>query len=178
MKGEKPTVLEFSKYYEETKDGIFNYILYRVGFNRYLAEDLTSDVFLKAWKAFESYDRARSFKTWIFTIAHNHLVNFYVSGKKAVLPLDEAIKITKENSATDQLSTKMDIERILKIVSELPESQREIVIMRYVNDLSNGEIARILGKEEGAVRTALSRSLAAVRDKYSTTYNEKSHGQL
>lgn len=161
---------EFTRYYEEHKKTIFNYLFYRVGFNRDTAEDLTSDVFLKAFQAFDSYDRNRSFKTWVFTIAHNHLVNFY-AGRKNVLPLEEAIEVVKEIPISQTVEEKMLKEKILRLVSKLPATQRELVILRYVNDLSHHEIAQIVGKEEGAVRTALSRAVALLRDEYNIHFS-------
>lgn len=158
---------EFTHYYEEHKNAIFNYILYRVSFNRDTAEDLTSEIFLKAFEAFERYDRNRPFKTWIFTIAHNHLVNFY-AGRKEILPLEEAVEVVKEGETPigEDIDQKDTLGKILHLVTELPESQRDLIIMRYVNDLGNGEIAKILNKEEGAIRTALSRAIASLRNAY------------
>lgn len=179
MSLENPVVSEFTRYYEDHKNLIFNYLLYRVGFNRGLAEDLTSEVFLKAWKAFASYDRSRSFKTWIFTVAHNHLVNFYVSRKKDTLSLDDAIQVVKEDgSNAEDLSKKLEVKNVLEIVDELPEGQREVVVMKYVNDLRNEEIAQALGKEEGAVRTALSRAIATIRDKYLIKLRNQPNGEI
>lgn len=156
---------EFTRFYEEHKKTIFNYLLYRTGFDRDIAEDLTSEIFLKAYRAFDSYDRKRSFKTWIFAIAHNHLVNYYAA-KKHVLPLEEAVEVVKEVPATETLDEKMLVSKILHLVSKLPAAQQELVTLRYINDLSHEEIARIVGKEEGAVRTALSRAIATLREEY------------
>lgn len=156
---------EFTRYYEQHKNAIFSYIYYRVGFNRYTAEDLTSDIFLKAFEHFDSFDRTRSFKAWIFTIAHNHLVNFYAS-RKEVLPLDESLNVVKETTTQEETDKNLTVSKILHLVTGLPENQRDLVVMRYVNDLSHAEIANILGKEEGAIRTALSRAVAALRNQY------------
>ena len=159
---------EFTGYYEQHKGAIFNYIFYRVGFNRNTAEDLTSEIFLKAFEHLDSYDRNRPFKTWIFTIAHNHLVNFFAA-KKYVLPLDEAREVTKnEESTGDELDHKLIVSTLLELADQLPESQRELLIMRYINDLSNSEIAAVTGKAEGAVRTALSRAIEGLRNAYNT----------
>lgn len=159
---------EFTRYYEQHNKGVFNYIFYRVGFNRQTAEDLTSEIFLKAFEHLDQYDRNRPFKTWIFTIAHNHLVNFFIT-KKELLALDEA-KTVSHHSSIGEIDMKMTIEQMLSLVGELPSSQRDLLIMRYVNDLSNREIAEILQKEEGAVRTALSRALALLRNNYNLIY--------
>lgn len=166
---QKADIEQFTAYYEEHKTSIFNYILYRIGFDRDLAEDLTSDIFLKAFEHFDSYDKNRPFKTWIFTIAHNHLVNYY-AGKKEVLPLEEARELVKETGSKDSAEHNMTMERILSLISGLPESQRDIVTMKYVNDLTNEEIARITGKEEGTIRTALSRAISALRGQYNIKF--------
>lgn len=159
-------LMEFTRHYEENKGPIFNYIFYRVGFNRDTAEDLTSEIFIKAFEHFDSYDRGRPFKTWIFTIAHNHLVNFFV-GKKKILPLDEAREVPQDKvSAGDEFDHKSIVETLLTLTDKLPENQRELLIMRYINDLSNSEIAAVTNKAEGAVRTALSRAIEALRNAY------------
>ena len=158
-------VEEFAGYYEANKKAIFNYALYRVSFDRDIAEDLTSEIFLKAFTAFKSFDRKRSFKTWIFTIAHNHLINYY-SSKKTTLSLDEACLIMKEEDVGAAVDKKGVLDKVFHIVEDLPEAQREIVIMKFVNDQEYDEIASVLGKEQGAVRTALSRAITAIKEKY------------
>ncbi|MBI4994102.1 RNA polymerase sigma factor [Candidatus Peregrinibacteria bacterium] len=168
---QKEEIEQFTVYYEEHKTSIFNYILYRVGFNHSTAEDLTSDIFLKAFEHFDSYDKTRPFKTWIFTIAHNHLVNYY-AGKKEVLPLEEARELVKDIGSKETAERNITMQRILNLISGLPESQRDIVTMKYVNDLTNEEIARVTGKEEGTIRTALSRAIASLRGQYNIKFQE------
>ena len=178
MAGPGADTSEFTKYYEEFKKGIFNYILYRVGFDRDTAEDLTSEIFIKAFEHFDSYDRKRPFKTWIFTIAHTHLINFRV-GQKKTLPLNEAVDLVREGSKGELRQDSVDhdiaMSKIMSLVTDLPEAQREIVILRYVNDLSNNEIAHLIGKEEGAVRTALSRAIGTLRNTYNLKFSGQSH---
>lgn len=168
---QKADVEQFTAYYEKHKTSIFNYILYRIGFNRDMAEDLTSDIFLKAFEHFDSYDKTRPFKTWIFTIAHNHLVNYY-AGKKETLPLEEALEVVKGTGSQDSAEHSMTMERILGMVQRLSGLQKDLVIMKYVDDLTNEEIAQITGKEEGAIRTALSRAIATIRDQYNIQFQE------
>ncbi|TAL19526.1 sigma-70 family RNA polymerase sigma factor, partial [Patescibacteria group bacterium] len=69
---------KFRKFYETHFNKIYRFVLFRVG-NRELAEDLVSEIFVKALKAFPSYDESRSRSSWIFTIARNHLINHYRS---------------------------------------------------------------------------------------------------
>lgn len=168
---------EFIPYYEKHKKAIFNYILYRVGFDRAAAEDLTSEIFLKAFEHFDSYDRNRPFKTWIYAIAHNHLIN-YRSGRKTTLSLDDAIQVVRDESVSCEIykgavDREIIMSKILSLVLELPPLQQEIVIMRYVNDLNNDEIAQVLGKKKGAVRTTLSRAITALRNAYNLKFTNK-----
>lgn len=160
---------QFTRLYNDHKRSIFNYVLYRVGFDRDIAEDLTSEVFIKAFEYFDRYDQNRPFKTWIFTIAHNHLINFLTSRKKTI-SLDDAREIPQQTFSEMDLDTRMLTDKILALVAELPASQREVVILRYVNDLEYNEIAKILGKKEGAVRTALSRAITDLRKSYNLRF--------
>lgn len=161
-------VTEFTRYYEEYKNAVFNYILYRVSYDRDTAEDLTADIFVKAFEHLSSYDRERSFKTWIFTIAHNHLIN-HLMGNKQPLQLDDELAANLEAQTEhfdEAFDHKMIVDQLSALMSELPEAQRELLTLRFVNDLSNTEIAEVLKKDEGAVRTGISRAIGALRNKY------------
>ena len=71
-------------YYREYKDKIYNYFYYRVNFNCALAEDLTSEVFTKALIKFDYFDQERSFQSWVYKIAQNHLFNYYRDNKNEI----------------------------------------------------------------------------------------------
>ena len=151
----------FIGYYNKYKDKIYVYFLYRVGFNRELAEDLTSDVFLKALKSFETFDQDRSFQSWIYAIAHNHLVNHYRVANREV-ELTE--NIASKQSDHKKVELDYELEIVLREINNLEESDKEILLMRFIDQLSNAEIAELLDKEDGAVRTKISRSLAKLRE--------------
>lgn len=150
----------FISYYNQFKDKIYAYFLYRVGFDIKLAEDLTSEAFLKAFKKFEDFDLDKPFQPWIFAISHNHLVNHYKASKREV-PLDEIEGLAK--SAGVKYEEKFELERVMKIINQMEESDKEVLLLRYVQGLDNSEIAEVLEKEEGAVRTQISRSLFKLR---------------
>ncbi|MEK7528752.1 MAG: RNA polymerase sigma factor [Patescibacteria group bacterium] len=156
-------IKDFLGFYNEYKKKVFNYILYRVSFDRDLAEDLTSEIFLKSYANFDRFDENRSFKTWIFTIAHNHLVNYYAS-KRPSVSLDDIQELEAGIDYVREIDQKLTTARLLKLLKTLPLPQQEVIMLRYVNDLSYSEIAVILEKDEGTVRTALSRALDSLRD--------------
>lgn len=150
----------FLSYYNQFKDKIYNYFLYRVGFDKSLAEDLSSEVFIKAFKSFESFDKSKKFQSWIYVIAHNHLVNHYKISNR-IVPFDAAENLLPSQENGGEI--RYEVARVLKIISLMEETDREILRLRFVDDLNNQEIAEVLDKEEGSVRTQLSRSLSKLR---------------
>jgi RNA polymerase sigma-70 factor, ECF subfamily len=152
---------EFLAYYRDFKDKIYNYFWYRLNFDRAIAEDLTSEVFLKALEHFEDFDQARSFQAWIYAIAHNHLLNFYRSAGREV-SIESAAELGRFEHK--KIEAKIELERVLAAVVNLPEYCREVIILRFVDGLENAEIAACLNKEEGAVRVQISRALAMLKE--------------
>ncbi|MFA6417235.1 MAG: RNA polymerase sigma factor [Patescibacteria group bacterium] len=154
----------FLAYYNQFKDKIFNYFLYRIGFDKALAEDLTSEVFVKALKAFASFDENQKFQSWIYAIAHNHLINHYTRSGRATVPLEELEDFIPDAS-DNQFEEKYEAEQVLQVIDEMADSDRDILRFRFVDELDYREIADILCKEEGAIRTQVSRSLEKLRQK-------------
>lgn len=150
---------EYLKYYNGYKDKIYTYVYYRVGSSKVVAEDLTSEIFLKALKNFESFDTDKSFQAWIYKIAKNHIINYYE--KKKDVSLDEAR--TKTKDYTEQISDKYAVEMVMKEIKNLKDSYREVLLLRFVNELTNEEIAHVLDEDHGAIRTRISRALSALR---------------
>lgn len=150
----------FISYYNEFKDKIYAYFYYRSGYNQSLAEDLTADVFLKAFQNFDSFDETRSFKSWIYAISHNHLVNYYKIPKRET-ELTEAEDVGQSEDAMHEV--KYELARVMKVIESMEYHDKEVLLLKFVDELTNSEIANILNKEEGAVRTQISRSLAKLR---------------
>ncbi len=151
---------DFLAYYNQYKDKIYTYFWYRVGFNQALAEDLTSEVFIKALKNFDSYDQGRPFQAWIYKIAQNHLINHYKTSNRET-ELIEAIETPRREK--EAIETRLELERVMEYIHELNQYHREVLLLRFVDGLDNQEIAAVLNKEEGAVRTQISRALEELR---------------
>lgn len=165
---------QFIAYYKEVKDKLFTYFMVRLKFDRELAEDLFMDVIVKAYEHFNRFNVDKgSFKTWIFTFAHNHLVNFWRDKKKSVSL--EALEEEGINPAVTEMeeSSGQDInnKNIRHILSLMKEGESEIILMRYMQDMSYSEIASIIGKNEGAIRTSLSRALERFAELYKKIYS-------
>jgi RNA polymerase sigma-70 factor (ECF subfamily) len=153
----------FLVYYDKYKAKIFNYCWYRINFDREIAEDLTSEIFIKAFSNFDSFDQEASFQAWIYAIAHNHLVNHYRKGGREV-SLDEVLEFSIDNTAT-KVHASLEVEKILSAIAQMDAYSRNVLLMKYVDGLDSKEIAQVLGKNDGAVRTQLSRSLAILKEK-------------
>lgn len=150
----------FLAYYNQFNNKIYSYFYYRVNFNKKLAEDLTSEVFLKAFKNFSDFDGNKSFQSWIYAISRNHLINHYKQSKREA-PFSEAENFLyyEDNSVVERY----ELEKVLAVINQMPETDKEILLLRYVQGLTNVEIADHLGMAEGAVRTQFSRSLEKLR---------------
>ena len=150
--------IAFAQVYDLYIGQIYGYLFNRVQ-NRQIAEDLTSEVFLKALKAFDRFDPNRaSVKTWLYQIARNHLIDYYRTRK--VTEDIEQVELASENLQMDsELENTLNLEKLRKLLSELPEESRELITLRIWDELSYKEIAEVTGKNEGALKVAFSRVL-------------------
>jgi RNA polymerase sigma-70 factor, ECF subfamily len=151
---------DFLHYYNQYKDKIYTFFWYRVNFNQALAEDLTSEVFIKALKNFNSFDQEKPFQAWIYKIAQNHLINHYKISNRET-ELIEAENIGRAFSK--QIEAKIEIDKAIAAIELMGEYHKQVLLLRFVDGLSNNEIAILLNKEEGSIRTQMSRALDELR---------------
>lgn len=153
---------DFIENYNKFKDKIYTYFWYRVNFNTALAEDLTAEVFVKAFKNYNDFDTKKPFQAWIYAIAHNHLVNYYRTANREV-DLEQAYSLSINDAG--KLDAKFELERIVAIINSLEPYCREVLQLRFIDQLSNTEIAQMLQKDEGAIRTQISRAMQILKEK-------------
>jgi len=142
---------------------VYSYIYYRVS-SIEDAEDLTNDVFLKMVELIHSCrsDGEKSFLAWLFRIASNCVVDYY--RRRAVrdhLPLDEK-HLPLYDGPEDFVETELTNERLQRALLGLTDEQQQVIILRFVEGLSNAETAKILGKSEGAIKSLQHRALASL----------------
>jgi len=149
----------FGRLYDATLDRIYRYVFFRVT-DTELAEDLTSQVFLKAWENLSRYKPGGPFVAWLYTIARNTVIDHYRTRKQSV-PLDQTV--IKEDPALDEkVDLKHDIGILQEAMQELTDEQREVLTLRFLADMETGEIAEQMQKSEGAVRALQMRALQAL----------------
>jgi RNA polymerase sigma-70 factor (ECF subfamily) len=142
---------------------VYSYFYYRVS-DPADAQDLTNDVFLRMVEAIRSFEPARGpFRTWIFSIAHHRLVDY--RRRQAVRdhePLTEAL-VNPHDQPAVQAEARLTRERLHRALDELTEDQRQVIVLKFVEGLSNAEVAKILEKTEGAINALQYRALQVLR---------------
>ena len=156
----------FGLLYERYVDRIFNYVYYRTG-NLHDAEDLTARVFQRAMNHIQNYtDRGVPFSAWLYRIAHNLVANWHRDrSRKQEIPLDDLpVLPTKGDHPEKNLVRSQEQDALLRMIRRLPAERQNLLILKFVENLSNAEIGEIMGRSEGAVKSLYHRTLLALRD--------------
>ena len=152
----------FGELYLLHLDTIYRYIHYRVG-NASDAEDLTEKVFLNAWKALPGYKRQRgSFTSWLYRIAHNVVID-YRRRQKPTIPIQPQVDWKSEQpTPLEQVIEAEEAAALATAIAQLPEDQQQVIVLRFIEGLKHTEVARILGKSEGACRIIQYRAIVTL----------------
>jgi RNA polymerase sigma-70 factor (ECF subfamily) len=155
--------------YEENFDKIYRYIVLKIG-DRTEAEDMTQQVFLKAFKSISGYKlQGRPFSSWLFRIAHNQVVDHWrKKSKQATVPLEETFVGSSHSNPGSDVETKMDMENLVAATKRLTGLQREVVSLRFAGGLSVAQVARIMGKSEGAIKALQHSAVVSLRKMLAT----------
>jgi RNA polymerase sigma-70 factor (ECF subfamily) len=153
---------EFEKFYNTHVDKVYRFVYFRIGGDKSLAQDLVSEIFIKAMEHFVDYDEKKSRSAWIFTITKNHMANYWRDKKPtSALPEDEnesnddfwlksAINLAKKDIVKRQVG---------ELLEALDENSREIVTFHYLLGYSYAEIAEMKDMSETAVKVAAHRAV-------------------
>ena len=164
----------FGLLYERHVRRIYNYIYYRTG-NPHDAEDLTARVFQRALRHVGGFqDKGVPFSAWLYRIAHNLVANWHRDrSRRPVVPLDDhlgAAGMSVHPEAEAVASEERD--RLLAVVRRLPEDRQQLLILKFVERLSNAEIGQIMGRTEGAIKSLYHRTLNSLREELAGTQEE------
>lgn len=150
---------EFAKVYLDYSDRIFRYMFLHTK-NFQLAEDLTSEVFLRAWQAWSRFD-GQNLQAWLYRIAHNLLVDTY--RKKKEVPLDSVGEVSIDEDLVGKIATDGQIRQLTQALDQLPANLNRVVILRFIEGLSVAQVTAILGISEVNVRVLSHRALVKIR---------------
>ena len=152
----------FAQLYDAYMDRIYRYIYFRVT-DEVTAEDLTSQVFLKAWESLDRYQTGGSpYLAWLYTIAKNLVIDHYRTRKETV-DLDDAVHYTANDPSPDEeVQNRFDIQAMRAAMQTLTDEQQQVLILRFISGLSTESVAEIMEKREGAIRALQMRALHAL----------------
>lgn len=156
----------FGKLYDHYIDDIYRFIYYKVG-NEEDAQDLTNEVFLKTWKYVTdtSKKEVNNFRALIYKTARNKVIDFYRSSiEKEQYPVEEILEFeASEEDVEAKTQEQLSREQILKALKKLKDNYQEVVILRYLQELSTKETAQIMDKSRSSVRVTLHRAVKKLR---------------
>jgi len=165
----------FGKLYDKYYSQIFGYILKRVA-NLDIAKDICSETFLKALKNIWKFRwKNISFGAWLYRIANNEIANFFrkrkyklVSLEKISEPIDGGNPEIELIEAEKKIKEYQDFLKIQKEISKLEIKYQEVITLRFFEKKKIKEIAEILGKREGTIKSLLHRGLEKLRENFET----------
>ena len=157
----------FGELYEKYVTRIYNYH-YRHTSSRTEAEDLTSRTFYRALRSLQSYrETGAPFQAWLFRIAHNLVVNWYRDRQNrptvSIDVEDAPLLISSIVSPEAWVSTAETQQKLLDVVESLPEDRKTLIVLKFVDHMSNAEIAEVLGRTEGAIKALYHRTLISLK---------------
>ena len=159
----------FGELYERYIERIYNYVYFRVG-SVHDAEDLTARVFLKALNNLNRYRFVGlPFSAWLYRIAHNLIANHHRDqSRRREIPIEDmaVVNIPARLPAIDaSMGRAQEAEALWKMINDLSPQKRELILLKFVEKLSNSEIAAVLNKSESAIKSLYHRTLLEMRER-------------
>ena len=157
---------EFNQVYDQYAAAILRYTYLKVS-DYELAQDLTAETFVRFWQALKKQETIRYAKTFLYLIAHGLVVDYYRQRKKNAVAMDQIDErlLSNLDEVESRLETKSQMNQVYSMLATIHDEYREVLLLRYVEDLETEEIAAILNKKEATVRVLIHRALAALKAK-------------
>lgn len=153
----------FGMLYEQYAEVIFRYVYSHLE-SRLDAEDLTEEIFLRAWRALPKYDeRGLPFSAFLFRIARNSLIDHYRQ-KKPVQSIEDMEVQSREAGPEEAVDVHIENRNLRETIAKLREDYRNVLIFRFLSGLSPEETAQVMQRSVGAVRVLQHRALTALKD--------------
>ena len=149
--------------YDRHYRAVYNYIYYRVN-DRQDADDLSAEVFIRMIHKLADYqDRGRPFLAWLYTIARNLVIDHYrAAEKRDGSPINENLAGHPSQAPDEQVHARQQEDCFRKALAGMPEAQRQLLVLRFINQYSTPRITDLLGKSDRAVRSLQHRALRSL----------------
>lgn len=156
---------EFSKVYDKYIDRIYRFVFLKVG-SAEIAEDLTSEAFLRTWKVFEGGDSIDNNKAFLYQVARNLVADFYRKEGNVQIVSDENFQFSDpQENLEEKAKLKSDVGVVRQAIAGLKEDYQNVIVWHYLDDLPIKEVAVLLDKSEGATRVTIHRALKSLKEK-------------
>ena len=159
---------EFLDAYEKYADDIYRHCYFRV-YNKELAEDITQETFIKTWKYILAGQEIKNIRAFLYKVAVNLIID-NSRKKKEVYLEDVAQKESRESirlsnmEAQEEIFKRFETKEIVKLLDQLSDSQKQVMIMRYIDELLPTEIADVLGESSNAVSVRINQATKKIRE--------------
>lgn len=149
----------FARIYDAYVERVYRYVYFRLTDDA-TAEDLTAQVFLRAWENLTQYQPGSSpYIAWLYTIARNLVIDYYRT-KKEIISLEDAHHLKADApSPDDETQGRFELQAMRDALQFLTDEQQQVLILRFIAGLSTENVADVMGKREGAVRALQMRAL-------------------
>lgn len=161
----------FATLYEKYVTRIYSYVFYRTG-SELEAEDLTARVFHRAYNHIGRYkNMGLPFSAWLYRIAHNLVANWHRdNSRKKEVPLEDHADLLHHGKLPEaEVIQGQQVDHLLKILQKLSPDRQQLLILKFVDQLSNTEVGVIMGKSEGAIKSLYHRTLYSLKDEFGDT---------
>lgn len=157
----------YAKLYDTYVHQIYRFVYFKVSSHEE-AEDITSEVFLKAWNYIQEKKEVNSFSGLLYRIARNCVIDLYRRKSKAAESLDDQMEVGLEKGDGGkwfaEITNKLEAEKVIHALKKLKQEYQEVLTFRYVDELEIEEIAEITGKGKIAIRVTLHRALKKLKE--------------
>lgn len=155
----------FGALYERYAQTVFRYIYSHLN-NQLDAEDMTEEVFFRVWQSLHRYrEQGVPLLAYLFRVARNTIIDHYRRAKNKEIQFPPELDLTPDTlpGPSEVVGARLEHQEIRQIMEKLHPEYREVLLLRFLSDLSPDETAQAMGKSEGAIRVLQHRALAALR---------------
>jgi RNA polymerase sigma-70 factor (ECF subfamily) len=154
---------EFSKIYDKWVNKIYRFIFLKVS-SQEVAQDLCSQTFLRGWESYKANPKIDNVSAFLYRIARNLVIDYYrQKGRMQFVSPDEVVIADESSDLVEEAAFNSDLGQVKAVLADLREDYQNVIIWRYLDDLSIPEIAKLSDKTEDAVRVSLHRALKVLK---------------
>ncbi|OGE81067.1 MAG: hypothetical protein A2826_00695 [Candidatus Doudnabacteria bacterium RIFCSPHIGHO2_01_FULL_43_23] len=152
----------FMALYQDFFPKISRFVGVRVS-HKQTTEDLTAEIFVKAWQYLQSEERIASFSSWIFTVARNRVIDYYRT-KKSFSDIFELENLLEyEDNIVEAIDLGIASKEFLQVLGSLTDDQQQVIRLKFLEGLDNEEISAIIDKSSGSIRVIQHRAITSLK---------------